>query len=323
MNLHQLEYVLAVAEEKSISKAAKKLYISQPSLSQYIMRLEDDLGVKLFDRTTASLTLTFAGQKYIETAKKILNLNNQLQRELSDIACSKKGHLSIGVPTQTGRHILPLILPKFHRAFPEIELSIEENVTSKLEEMLIEGNIDIAILSLPIEKKQITYERISSERIFLVAPKNHPISDLKLLKNKRINLNCLKNENFILPKRGQRMRLIVDDIFEKAKFKPKILFEMENLDTAHRIAAAGMGFTFVPENVIWLFSSDKYSNYFWVNGKKFVFTISYRRNEYIPKSTQEFINMAKETLTLSRINKLSNNRAYRKIYTSDDDISCL
>jgi len=104
MDFHQLEYVMAIAEEKSFSKAAKKLYISQPSLSQYIMRLEEQIGIKIFDRTTNPLILTFAGEKYLEAAKNILILNNQLKRVLVDIADSKKGRLTIGIPVSRNRN---------------------------------------------------------------------------------------------------------------------------------------------------------------------------------------------------------------------------
>lgn len=316
MDFHQLEYVIAIAEEKSISKAAKKLYISQPSLSQYIIRLENNLGVKLFDRTASSINLTFAGEQYLKTAKSILNLNKQLKMELSDIAGSKKGRLTIGIPNQAGRHILPLILPQFHRRFPQIEIDIEEDVTMQLEEMLINGKIDIAILNLPIQHDKFLYETISVERIFLVAPENHSICSKVGSENQHeLHFSCLQNENFIISKQGQRMRLIEDEIFQRAQFKPNIILEIENLDTAHRIAAAGMGFTFVPENVIWLLNTNKYDNYFLIDDMTFTLVIAYRPGEYLSKATREFITIAKETMDLNNRMRINNNRVYSKIYT--------
>lgn len=315
MDFHQLEYVIAISEEKSISKAAKRLYISQPSLSQYIIRLENNLGVKLFDRTASSINLTFAGEQYLKTAKSILSLNKQLEMELSDIAGSKKGRLTIGIPNQAGRHILPLILPQFHRRFSQIEIDIEEDVTMQLEEMLINGKIDIAILNLPIQHDKFLYETISVERIFLVAPENHSIcSRVESESQHELNFSCLQNENFIISKQGQRMRLIEDEIFQRAQFKPKIILEIENLDTAHRIAAAGMGFTFVPENVIWLLNTNKYDNYFLVDDITFTLVIAYRPGEYLSKATREFITIAKETMDLNNRIRINNNRVYSKIY---------
>ncbi|MDP4145871.1 MAG: LysR family transcriptional regulator [Bacillota bacterium] len=315
MDFHQFEYVMAIAEEKSISRAAKKLYISQPSLSQYIMRLENNLGVKLFDRTANSITLTFAGEKYIQTAKNILNLNTQLERELSDIAGSRKGRLAMGVPNQTGRHILPLVLPEFHKRFPEIEIVVEEDVTMQLEEMLLSGKIDIAILNLPIQHDKILYETISVERIFLVAPQDHWIcSKAALDKQHGFNFSCLKDEKFVLLEQGQRTRLIADEIFHKAQFKPNVLLEIRNLDTAYRIAAAGMGFTFVPENVIWLLNTKQYNNNFLIDDMNFTFVIAYRRGEYITKAMDEFIAIAKEVMDLNHKERTVNGRDYGRVY---------
>lgn len=314
MDFHQLEYVIAIAEEKSMSKAAKKLYISQPSLSQYIIRLENSLGVKLFDRRGKSLTLSFAGEKYLETAKNILNINKQLKRELSDIAGSKKGRLILGIPSETGRYILPLILPEYHKLFPEIEIVVEEEVTAQLEEMLINGKIDVAILNLPIQQEKILFEPISSERIFLVAPKDHWSCCRKQLKNEKLNFNLLQDEKFILLKQGQRMRLIADEIFKRAQFKPNILLEIKNLDTAHRIAAAGMGFTFVPENVIWLLNTKEYMNYFLIEDMTYNLVIAYKHGEYLTKATREFIDISKKIIDSSHRVRINDNRTYRKVY---------
>lgn len=308
LDFHQLEYVMAIVEEKSISKAAKKLYISQPSLSQYIMRLEESLGVKLFSRTGKSLTLTFAGEKYVETARKILNLNSKLNRELSDIACCRKGRLRIGIPNQTSRYILPLVLPEFNKKFPEVEIIIEEDVSLKLENMLAEGKLDIAILNLPIGEEKLTYEIISIERIFLVAPKNH-----KIVGKDEVKLKSLEEEMFILLKQGQKMRTITEEIFHKAQISPKVSLQITNLDTAYRIAASGMGFTFIPENVIWIANINEYKNYFLVDGISFTLVVAYREDEYLSKASIEFINIAKKVIKIDCEKNRNKRRKYSKI----------
>lgn len=321
MDIYQFEYVMAIAEEKSISKAAKKLYITQPSLSQYIMRLENNLGVKLFDRSASSMILTYAGEIYVETAKDILNLNTGMKRKLSDIAGSKKGRLVMGVPHQAGRHVLPLVLPEFHRQYPEIEIVVKEDVTMRLEEMLLSGKIDIAILNLPMQNEKILYETIATERVFLVAPKDHWICDSKMFSgdNCKIDFNSLKDEPFILLEQGQRMRLLMDEIFKIANFKPNVLMEIKNLDTAYCIAAAGMGFTLVPENVIWLLNVDanQYNN-FLIDNVTLTLVAAYRRGEYLTKATNEFINITKEILSLKQKERKYNSIDYRSIHISID-----
>lgn len=314
MDFHQFEYVMAIAEEKSISRAAKKLYISQPSLSQYIIRLEEQLGIKLFDRTTNPLILTFAGEKYLETAKNILNLDKQLKRELGDIADSKKGRLTIGIPIQTGRHILPLVLPEFHKRFPEIEIVVEEDTSIQLEELLVTGKMDIAILNLPIQDERILYEPISVEKMFLVVPPSQrTCSIIELQKQQKIDFSFLKDEKFILLKPGNRMRLIADEIFNCAQFKPNIILEITNLDTAHRLATAGMGFTLIPENIIGILNTNQYQNYFLIDDITYTLVLAYRHGDYLTKAACEFIAIVKEIMRLKHKAEINNDNAYRKI----------
>ncbi|AAK81293.1 DNA-binding transcriptional LysR family regulator [Clostridium acetobutylicum] len=310
MDFRQFEYVKTIAEEKSISRAAERLYISQPSLSQYIIRLENSLGVKLFDRTSATITLTFAGEKYIETARNIINLNNQLTKELNDIANLSKGRVIIGVPSQAGRYILPLVIPKFYKEYPNIEIIVEENIVSELEKMLLEGKIDIAILTLPVQHEKITYESIMNERIFLIAPKKHPICSV----DGRISFNFIRNEKFILLKKGQRIRLIVDDIFSRIGAKPNIILEITNLDAAYRMASSGMGFTIVPENVLYLLNTNGKENDFIIDSLEHTLVVAYRKGEYLTRASREFIANLKGVMKMDYNNKNHNSVSYKKIY---------
>lgn len=297
MDFHQLEYVIAVAEEKSFSKAAKKLYISQPSLSQYIMRLEDQIGIKIFDRTANPLTLTFAGEKYLETAKNILNLNNRLTRELGDIVDSQKGRIIIGIPASIERYILPLALPEFYKRFPGIEIVIEEQPAIKLEEKLERGEVDIAILHLPIQDEGIVYEPISVEKIFLVAPPGYHTGSIKELeKPQKFDFAYLKDEKFILLKPGYRMRFVADELFKRAQFKPNILLEIRNIDTAYCLATAGMGFTLIPENIMMFLNTNQYGNYFLIDDITFTLVAAYRQGEYLTNAMREFITISKEII---------------------------
>lgn len=316
MDFHQFEYVMALEEEKSFSKAAKKLYISQPSLSQYIMRLEKRLGIKLFDRTTNTLTLTFAGETYLESAKNILSLENRLKQELGDIADSKKGRLTIGIPIPTERYILPLLLPEFYKRFPGIEIIIKEHSASDLEELLMAGKVDIAILHLPIKNEEIVFEPLSVERVFLVAPLWYDISHIsEVEKQQKFDFSYLKDEKFILLKPGQRMRFIADEIFKRAQFTPNILFEIGNLDTAYRLATAGMGFTLIPENTVRFLNTNQYQNHFLIDDVSFTLALAYRRGEYLTKAAHEFIAIAKQIIGSKHESEISNKKIYHNTVT--------
>ena len=180
MDLKEFEYVLAINEDKSFSKAAKRLFISQPSLSQYINRLENQLGVTLFDRNTIPLTLTYEGELYIEAMQNIVEIFNGMQKSFDDISELKKGRINIGLTPSKANNPLPAILPVFKEHYPDIELILTEATSLELENLLVKGAVDVCMMNLPIKSKGIEYEPIMTENIFLAAP---PDFTPKMLKN--------------------------------------------------------------------------------------------------------------------------------------------
>ncbi len=120
MNLRQIEYIMAVLREGSITAASKKLYLSQPALSQAIKQVEADLGVAIFDRTTDPISLTYAGRRYVEAAQRILDIDRNLRTELAESAGEIHGHFRLGLSKQRGLQILPLVVPEFARRYPYV-----------------------------------------------------------------------------------------------------------------------------------------------------------------------------------------------------------
>ena len=122
MEIRQLQYALQIAEERNFSRAAEKLHIAQPSLSQQLSKLEKEIGVLLFQRTTNSVDMTYAGEVFMERAQKILDSLEQLKKEMADISQTRTGKVTIGTMPITGSHLLPHVLPLFHKKYPDIEL---------------------------------------------------------------------------------------------------------------------------------------------------------------------------------------------------------
>src|SRR5690606_9060125 len=147
MELRQLHYVIEIAKEKNFSRAAEKLHIAQPSLSQQLSKLEQELGLLLFRRTTNSVELTEAGQVFINKAQHILDAVEQLKQEMDDMALMRRGKLVVGTLPITGSHILPLVLPLFGAQFPQIEVTLVEETTAKLEQLTASGGTDLSLLS--------------------------------------------------------------------------------------------------------------------------------------------------------------------------------
>lgn len=301
MDYKQYDYVLTVAEEKSFSKAAKRLFISQPSLSQYINRLEQQLGVSLFDRSTSPLGLTYEGELFIETALKIKNLNEQLQKKYDDITELKTGRLNIGLTPSKANNPLPKILPYFKNKYPDVELIITEASSSDLEDLLVKGVVDVCMMNLPIANKNIEYDPIFNEKILLAAPTDFMCeSDNKIYTGEypEIDLKLLENEQFILLKPDQRIRQISNNIFSNAGIKPKVLLETRSIETSLRLAGAGMGFCFVPESTV-MFANFKHSPKYYVIGNPpltWTLVIAYRKDIYHTKAATAFSKIAKQVV---------------------------
>jgi DNA-binding transcriptional LysR family regulator len=304
MDFRQLHYMLMVAEERSFSKAAQKLYIAQPSLSQYIQKLEQQLGVQLFDRSTTPLRLTYAGELYAETGKRILDLNSQLSQQMEDIANFKKGRLIIGLSPFRSTYIMPKILPSFYKQFPGIDIVLVEGTSPELENLALKGVTDISIMTLPIKDELFSYETIMTEEILLAIPPHHRISErIKEIRTNNhpyleINLNDLREEPFILLKQNQKLHQISTYICEQAGFKPKIILETESIEAAHAFVAAGMGITFIPDTLTSFNKFQQHPIYLSIEKLKPIRTlvVAYRKGKYISKAAKEFISLSKAVL---------------------------
>lgn len=169
INFLNLEYFLAAAEELNFTRAAKRLYISQQSLSNHISNMEKEFDVVLFNRTSP-LTLTYAGQALKVRARELLDLKDETYREIADIKDFSTGQLSIGVSHTRGRFILPEILPVYQSEFPGIELHLIEGNSSELANDLLHGNIDLMIDLLPFTAENVDTVPICQEEILLVVP---------------------------------------------------------------------------------------------------------------------------------------------------------
>lgn len=297
MSLKQIECVVMVAKLKSFTKAAHKLKMAQPSLSQSINTIEKQLGVPLFDRTTTPISLTHAGEVYLSKAHTIIELYNDLNIQMRDVTGFENGKLRLGF-SQTGYHFIPNALAQFYKKFPNADIKVSQVFsTLKLEKMLLDGDIDIATLILPLSSTELQYKIIREEQALLALPITHPLAQKAKKRAKGypiIALSDLKNEKFILPKESQRSRPIFDKIFKKAGFEPHIFCETETFDIANSIVASGIGacFTlpqFIKEdkaNKLMLFSIDEPL-------LQRTVVLAYRKDKRLSRIAHEFFSMAK------------------------------
>lgn len=296
MELRQLQYTLKIAEERNFSRAADKLHIAQPSLSQQLSKLEQELGVKLFQRNTSTVELTYAGASFIEHAKKIMDAVEQLRQEMDDISQLRAGRVVIGSMPITGSHLLPYVLPAFKEAYPDIQVALLEDTSLNLEKLTAGGGTDLSLLSLPLQEPSLTYEPIGEEMIDLAVPPQHPLASLEA-RTEKVSLERLKDEPFIVLKKGQGFRKLTIDLCRNAGFEPHVVFESNNIETVQSLVAAGMGITLVPRFIARAKRSELIPVYLpLASDPSRTLVIAYRKGRYLSKAAEAFIETFKSTL---------------------------
>ncbi|MFF2887535.1 LysR family transcriptional regulator [Paenibacillus sp. NPDC057967] len=294
MELRQLNYVIQIANEKNFSRAADKLHIAQPSLSQQLSKLEQELGVLLFRRTTNSVELTQAGKVFVEKSQTILDTVEQLKQEMDDMAQMRRGRLVVGTLPITGSHVLPLVLPAFGAQYPQIEVVLVEETTAKLEQLTASGGTDLSLLSLPLIDSSLSYEPYLEEEIWLAVPPQHRLAS----RQEPIEISELSAEPFIGLKRGQGFRQITVELCEAVGFTPQIVFESSNIETVQSLVAGGMGIAFVPR-MLTRTGGDFAPVYLKLQSRPTrTLVVASRKGRYLSKAAQAFISTLNETISV-------------------------
>ena len=243
MNLKQALYIKTIAEEGSISAAAKKLYISQPSLSQMLRLVEAEVGVALFERS--SFRPTYAGERYLHAATIMLNTNEILTNELQEIRREGSGRLRLGISRQRAAQILPEILPRFSQAYPHVVLELREAGSATLVQMVQEGEVDLALASTSPSLPDLEYRLIQWETIGILAGKGSPLA-AQVPSGVSISLETVGEGPFISLKSGHNIRIIQDLIFREHNMIPSIYLETDNMETALQVTRASACYMLCP-----------------------------------------------------------------------------
>ena len=244
MDVKYLTYILAIAQRKNMTKAAEELYVSQSSLSQYLAKLEQELGTPLFYRTKGELLPTPAGHLYIAAAKQVIQIKKQLYKDI--LALDRRGHITVGTTSQFGLQALSEIIPIYKAQYPEVSIEITEGNYSHISRLLLEEQLDLAIMAshqlTPFETQSFI---LRTEEVLLGIPKSHPYHQEQ--PSGKITLELLqtifKHDNFLLPKKGSSLRGISDEIFSKCNFIPSAICETNSISTIQSMIAkeAGIG----------------------------------------------------------------------------------
>lgn len=250
MNVQQLEYIIEIAKEKNITRAAKNLFISQSNLSQYLAKLENELDVPLFIRRRNELVLTDAGVEYVEAAKEVIRIKENLYSRIAEV--SKNRHITLGVSSQWGMNLLSDVLPRFRTMMPGILLDVSEAPSQKLIPQLNEGLLDFALISTHIASDpQNHFEILKEEAVCLAIPASYAASgQLSGDMTGEEALTALTDYGLILSQKRTALREISDEICSKYRLKAATVCEINSMPMTVKLVAKGMGFGFVPQSCI-------------------------------------------------------------------------
>jgi LysR family hydrogen peroxide-inducible transcriptional activator len=247
MELHQLRYFCAISETGSFSRAAQQTHVSQPSLSQQIRKLEDELGARLFDRLGRSVRLTELGQAFLPRARAVLHDLEAARSEVVERKTSASGTICLGVIPTIAPYFLPSILPRFSRRWPQAKLTVIEEITPLLLERLHAGSMDVAIVALPLQLHGHEFESfpLMTEKLFAVLPKKHPLSH-----RRSVSLSELESNPFLLLRDGHCFRETTVAACNRAHVNPHIVFESGQFSSILSMVSAGLGVSVVPQMAV-------------------------------------------------------------------------
>lgn len=286
MDLRQLEYFQMVSRLNNVTRAAERLHVAQPSITVAIKKLEEELGVQLFDRNQKKITLTSEGKIFLSRVEKILADVQDAVLEMHDYHEIKRGAITVGVPPMIGSFLFPKIFANFRKIYPNIDLTISEEGSLGIREMLEQGDLDLGIIILARESKFLESIPISHNQILACLPHEHRLS-LK----KSISFSDLKNEKFIMLKEDTYHRQVILEECAKEGFTPEIILSSSQIETIRGLVANGLGISFLIDSIakrkkdlISIPLSDPI---------KIQIALAWKKDKYLSKASQAFIEFIK------------------------------
>lgn len=314
MNSMQVKYFLTLCSEKSFSKAAQKLYVTQPSFSQFIKKTEADIGTELIDRSCTPIRLTEAGETFYKACQQFAAIEDDMLNSISGLSELKSGRLTVGTTSFRASTMLAKSISAFKKEYPGVEISITEGHLKTLENAVASGEIEIMICSGNTDENIFHCEPLADEHLYAAVCPDSPINErmkkykleytdiagnsLKMLKTPRCSISEFADEPFISLRHGEGMTEIINRIFAEAMIKPKVVFDAQNLYTAFSFAMEGMGFTFLPNTFIKYGNIRDHLNYYAIDSDYADSSIRLitRKNRYLSRAAEEYSKILKQLI---------------------------
>lgn len=305
MDLHQLEYIIAIEKEQSISRAAQKLFLTQSALNQQLLRLEKELGTPLFERRHHCMTPTFAGQLYLTTARQMIGMKDDTYRIIQDVAEENTGEISLSYTPERGALMFSHVYPIFHQAYPKISFRIKEARVKQMEQLVLQKEVTFGLSTYTEHFRAhelIEYHDIGKEIMVLGVPVSHPLAHLagndsyKTLPE--IDLKLFREDEFVLMSHETRFRDMIDLAFSCAGFKPKVLFEATGSLTILNMVKQQVCLAFFPQSYV---DRDNPIVYFRVAPlQAWMLTFCYLKGTYLTRPERYLIELWTEYVKKTR-----------------------
>ena len=287
-------YFLTIAKVGNLNRAAELLYVSQPSLTKYIKRIEQRLGTPLFDRSVTPMQLNAAGKLYYEYLMKQNALEEELLTQISELNRMERGTLRLGIPPYSGQRYLPRVLKQFIARYPSVKIDLFEAKGLLIEKALANQDIDLGIVYLPIENDNLHYREIFSEPVLLAVP-NPSGADgrLHILDG---SIRDFADATFIMPHPEQKLGQIATQLFSQIDFEPKVLFTSQNIYSILSFVAEGLGVGLLPFRGLSPWQGDVLNKITFYRLKEldddmWRMVALTRKNYYVPSYTEYFIEL--------------------------------
>lgn len=302
---HDVRYLVAVRETGNISKAAEKLFITQPSLSQMIQGVEKELGQAVFRRSRDGIDETEFGRGLLDQLAQVQKLFADMHAELEAFEQMKKSTIQFGIPVNLGAYLLPAVLPVFEAMYPGIQVRFRENNSSELGRMAAGRKVDFVIMHVQEQQEELDYELFFEDPFYLVVPAawKHKLSFARKQVLNAEDLKPLESFPFIMAANRQKLRQVADAVLARTGINPEIRFTTKSMETVRRLCAAGMGITFLPHSYLTLFSGAEGLECFRLDeslNASWKLAAAYAKGTHLTRGSREFLKVLKNHFDVVR-----------------------
>lgn len=290
MNFHQLHIFNVVAKHRSYSKAAAELYLSQPTVSVHLQKLEQELGMELFEQLGRNIYLTDAGRMLFSYTQKIFSLAEEAERALEELQGLHKGRIRLGASTTPGIYYLPTLLGQFKEDYPGIELILDVANSLEIEKRVLANHLDIAVVGRPSNEGDLISEPFRTDRLVMILSPQHP-----LLQQERLTLEDIARQRFILREPGSSTRQVIEDAFAKEGIHLRVAMEYGSTDGIKHAVAANLGISIISELAVRLCEQTGLVAVREIPDIKITreFSLIYHKDKHLAPLTQTFIKAIK------------------------------